>query len=303
MSTSYRVHLSVPPNIARHLRQEIAARFPGARIDGPPLHAEMHAFARGLAREEPPALAISPYPQLAASVLAAASGTFVPLARDVAPLAPELDALGLTPPAPELTLISVSPVALIANNRHLPELSDWADLCRPDLPAPLGCPPSDTPLPYLLEIFFSDRFGRAARPLLDTLDTQSNPLDINKRVDSGELAAGVILPALGRTFRLGGGRLVWPRSGALAIPMLACLSAQAPDEAHDIVAYLLSEQCQAFLSISGGLAPSRAGVPAFAELAACEWALIWPGWQTLLEVARIMDAAQGSTIDQREKGK
>ncbi len=285
-----RAHLSIPPNITRYTRGQVAERFPGLSLDSPDTHPEMLAFARSCGPEPPPALAVSAYPHLALNVLAAQGrGVFADPGELVPAWRGELEELGLRPPAPELTLIAAVPVVLAVNQARLPGLGDWADLCRGGDSLTLGCPPPDTPLPYLLRRFLGGLCpGQgAAQP---RLDTASVPLDINKRVDAGDLAAGVIIPAFARAFRLGGGRMVWPASGALAVPLMACLAADAPPQARELLAYLLSLEFQTFLAKSGGLVPVRADAPGFPELEEAGWRLHWPGWQIMEDLARDMDA-------------
>ena len=82
--------------------------------------------------------------------------------------------------------------------------------------------------------------------------------------------------------------MIWPASGALAIPILACLSASAPPEAAEVLAYILSEECQQAISRDGLLAPVREGVCGFEELEENRWKLFWPGWDCLEEVGAEM---------------
>jgi hypothetical protein len=281
-----RIHLAVPPNIARKTRSEIAARFPAMEVGAPATHMEMYSFARTCGESPPPALSVSAYPQLARNVLGrAGNGRFRAPRGNLPALRPELAALGIEPPCPELLLIAVAPCVLVSNMQLLSGLEDWEDLCGPDVPAGVGTPPRDTPLPYLLEHYLKASYGKPA----SGLDTRSAPLDINKRVDRGDLAAGVLIPAFGRAFRDGGARMVWPRSGALAVPLAACLGGDSPPEADDVLEYLLSHEFQTFLAESGGLVPVRAGVPGFPELDDAGWRLNWPGWDTLLTVAETMN--------------
>jgi ABC-type Fe3+ transport system substrate-binding protein len=165
---------------------------------------------------------------------------------------------------------------------------DWADLCAPDFPGLVGCPPKNTPLPYLAANILRRVVGERAENLLARLDTASNPIDINKRLARDELSAALLIPAFARTFRGGNGKMVWPASGAVAIPMLACLSASAPPEASEVLAYILSEEFQEAVSLGGLLAPVREGVRGFEELEANQWNMYWAGWDCLEEVGAEM---------------
>ncbi len=283
------IYLTLPPNIMRRAREVISRRYPGVRLGSPEIHAEMYAFASTFGDGHIPALSVSAYPQLLPRALALAKqGRLALPEATLPPLRPELAALGLTPPVPELVITAVVPGVLAASATLAAPLRDWPDLCAPGFPGPVGCPPQDTPMPYLLEAVLRGACGPAVQNLLDKLDTRSNPLDINKRIGRGELSAAVLIPAFARTFREGGGRMVWPASGALAVPMLACLGADAPPEAHEILAFLLSEEFQRFTATDGVMAPARGGVPGFAELEEQGWNLSWPGWDLWLCAAENM---------------
>lgn len=282
------VYLAVPPNIARHVRAETERRFPELDPAAPDIHREMYDFAASFGRFDPPALTVSAYPQLAVNAAKLSGSGYLALpGPELPPLRPELAALGLEPPAPEVRIIGVVPCVL-AVRRSREDIADWADLLAPDLRGRVGTPPPDTPLPYMVAAHMEALGGRAVDGLLDT---RSNPLDINKRVDCGDLDAGVLIPAFGRACRNGGARMVWPRSGALAVPLLACLAGDAPAAAHALLAYLLSGEFQSFLSMSGGIVPVRDGVPPFRELNDASWKLIWPGWEAVQAVARAMNSA------------
>jgi ABC-type Fe3+ transport system substrate-binding protein len=146
-------------------------------------------------------------------------------------------------------------------------------------------------MPYLAEAVLRKLAGDGADHLLSILDTASNPIDINKRLGRGELKAALIIPAFARTFREGAARMIWPASGALAVPLLACIAAEAPPEAHEILAWLLSGEVQRDIVVEGVIAPVLDGVSGFEELEENAWNLYWPGWDMLLEVARIMLAS------------
>ena len=287
--TNTRIYLVLPPNIMRRAREGITARFPEADLDAPDIHAEMFDFANNFGNGPIPALTVSAYPQivLRAGQLADEGRLAMPDAS-LPPLREELAALGMTPPVDRLRIVAVVPGVLAASCSLTHTLEDWPDLCDPDFPGPVGCPPKDTPLPYLAKAVFTRIAGEKAAKLLDSLDTKSNPIDINKRIASGELTAALVIPAFARTFRGGTGRMIWPKSGALAIPLMACLSADAAPVAHEILAYLLSGEFQSVAVADGVIAPVIPGVSGFEELEENRWNLFWPGWDCIRSVAETM---------------
>lgn len=284
-----RIYLVLPPNIMRRAREVITSRFPEAALDAPDIHSEMFSFASNFGKGPLPALTVSAYPQvvLHAEKLAAEGRLALPEAS-LPPLRDEFVSLGMTPPVPALRIITVVPGVLAASSALTHKLEDWSDLCEPDFPGPIGCPPEDTPLPYLVRNVFPGIAGEKAENLFAKLDTKSNPIDINKRIASGELTAAMVIPAFARTFRGGSGHMVWPKSGALAIPMTACLAADAAPVAHGILAYLLSVEFQRIIAEDGVIAPAIPGVRGFDELEENGWNLFWPGWGCIRTVAETM---------------
>ncbi|MDR2799689.1 MAG: ABC transporter substrate-binding protein [Desulfovibrio sp.] len=287
-----RVYLALPPNITRRAREIVSARFPEADIGAIDSHQEMFAFASGFGEKEIPGLSVSAYPQMVLRAVSLdADGRLASPDAGLPPLREEFVSLGMTPPARALRIISVVPGVLAAAASLSHRLEDWIDLCSPDFPGPVGCPPADTPMPYLVETLFGRLAGEGAQNLLKKLDTHSNPIDINKRVASGELKAALIIPAFARTFRAGGGRMIWPKSGALAVPVVACLAADAAPVARAVLAWLLSDEFQRVIVSDGVIAPAVPGVRGFDELEASGWNLLWPGWDLFLSVAEAMCAA------------
>ncbi|MDR1359517.1 MAG: ABC transporter substrate-binding protein [Deltaproteobacteria bacterium] len=287
------LNMALPPNILRRVREEISRRWPDARLGAPDIHEEMYAFASNFGNGPLPSLTLTAYPQVALRAAALAkAGRLARPAFDLPPLREEYARIGLTAPLEELPLVAVVTGVLAAGASLLPRIKDWADLCAPDFPGPVGCPPKDTPMPYLAEALLRKIAGERAEHVLSILDTASNPLDINKRLSNGELKAALIIPAFARTFREGLAGMIWPASGALAVPLTACLSAQAPGEAHEILAWLLSEEFQRDVLVKGVIAPVRADVDGFEELEENGWNLLWPGWELLYDVARTMLAAR-----------
>jgi ABC-type Fe3+ transport system substrate-binding protein len=284
----------MPPNIMRRVREDISRLWPRVRLGKTDIHEEMNAFASNFGQGSLPSLSITAYPQVVLHALdLARQGRLARPDPGLPPLREEYARIGLAAPLEEVRIVAVAIGVLAAEASLAPRLKDWADLCSPDFPGPVGCPPRDTPLPYLTEALLRKAAGDGAARLLSLLDTASNPLDINKRLGRGELKAALIIPAFARTFREGGARMIWPASGALAIPLVACLAAQAPPEAHEILAWMLSEEFQRDIVVEGVIAPVRAGVIGFEELEENSWNLFWPGWELMLEVARTMLASSG----------
>jgi hypothetical protein len=283
------LYLTFPPNVLRGAREKIGRRYPGIRLLAPEVHREMYAFASNFGQAEIPSLTVTAYPQLLCHMRALArAGRLAVPPSGLPPLRGELATLGMTPLLRELRLVAVVPGILGVSAGLAYAVNDWTDLCAPEFSGTVGCPPKDTPLPYLAANVFRRIAGKGAEGLLARLDTASNPIDINKRLARNDLDAALFIPAFARAFRGGGGKMVWPSSGALAIPMLACLSASAPPEAVEVLAYILSEEFQETLSRDGLIAPVRAGVPGFEELEANQWKIFWPGWHCFEEVGAEM---------------
>jgi hypothetical protein len=284
-----------PPNVLRGIRETIGRRYPQALILAPEAHEEMYGFASRFGQHELPSLTVTAYPQVLHNMRnLARMGRLAVLPPGLPPLREELAKLGMAPPLREFCIAAVVPGIIAVSAGLEYAVRDWTDLCAPDFPGPVGCPPKNTPLPYLAANVLRRLAGKDAENLLERLDTASNPIDINKRLARNELGAALLIPAFARAFRGGDGAMVWPASGALAIPMLACLSASAPPEAAEVLAYILSEEFQRSIAHDGLLAPVREGVSGFEELEANRWKLFWAGWECLEEVGREMIRAGSS---------
>ncbi|MDR1124631.1 MAG: ABC transporter substrate-binding protein [Deltaproteobacteria bacterium] len=283
------LYLNFPPNVLRGARENISRRYPGATVLAPEVHEEMYEFASMFGRKEVPSLTVTAYPQILHHLGALSrAGRMAVLPSGLPPLRKELAALDMAPPLREFCIVAVVPGIIGVSAGLKSAIRDWADLCSPDFPGLVGCPPKNTPLPYLAANILRRVVGERAENLLARLDTASNPIDINKRLARNELSAALLIPAFTRTFRGGDGKMVWPASGALAIPMLACLSASAPPEASEVLAYILSEEFQQAISHDGLLVPVRESVPGFEELEANQWNMHWAGWDCLEEVGTEM---------------
>ncbi|MDR2503894.1 MAG: ABC transporter substrate-binding protein [Deltaproteobacteria bacterium] len=285
---NFELCLTFPPNILRKVREDAARRFPGMELTEPDTHQEMFDFASSFGEGEPPALTVTAYPQVALHALRLAGEGRLAKPDKKSPQRPEYARLGLAAPTEEICLLAVIPVILAAGPECAPRLRDWTDLCAPDFPGPIGCPPPDTPMPYLAEAVLRRSAGEEVKNFLRKLDTGSNPIDINKRLGRGELKAALNIPAFAGAFREGPAAMIWPASGALAVPLFGCLAWDAPDEAHAALDYFLSEDFQNFMAAEGMLAPIHPQAKGFAELEDNNWKMLWPGWNLLFEIARDM---------------
>lgn len=286
------IRFATPPMIARRLRQDIEAACPDHVLAPPTTHLEMFETARDFGRSGvEAAITISAYPQLLERLWVDGAPAADLSVLGLPPLRREWTDIGLMPPVPTLRLIAVVPLVLAVNRDFAPLVRDWEDL-RPLLrePGRIGVPPLDTPLPFLLSAFLAARWGLPEADIRAAFDSQSPPLEINKRLGRGELAVGLLPPIFCRNFREGDATMVWPESGALAVPVMAAMAPQAPASSRDALAFLLSPEMQTLLAENGGMAPAAGGVGGFAELNAARWRLIWPGWEALLAIGRTMNA-------------
>lgn len=287
------IRFATPPMLARRLRQDIERAFPDHELAPPATHLEMFETARafGAAADAPADLTITAYPQMLERIWCegAAAADLSGLAAP--PLRREWAALGMTPPLPTVRVVAVVPLVLAVNRDLAPGIRDWDDL-EPLLARPggFGAPPLDTPLPFLLAACLGARWGRPSAEILATFDCASPPLEINKRLSRGELAAGLLPPAFCRNVREGDVALVWPASGALAVPMVAAVAPDAPPSAARVLEFLQSPEMQATFAEHGGLAPVTAEARGFPELEAAAWRMFWPGWEAFVDVGRAMTA-------------
>lgn len=297
---------ATPPMLARRLRQDIEAAFPDHRLSPPSTHLEMFEAAHGFAQPggEPAEVTISAYPQLLERIWHDGAPAADLSGLNVPPLRRAWTELGLVPPVPSVAVVAVVPLVLAVHRDLAPVIRDWDDL-KPLTrePGTIGAPPEDTPLPFLLSAFLGARWGVPEAALRAAFDRASPPLDINKRVARGELAVGLLPPAFCRSFREGDAVMVWPESGALAVPVMAAVSPDAPASSYRALAFLLSREMQALFAESGGMAPAVPGAPGFAELDAADWRMLWPGWEAFVELGRTMTAhlARGAIQGDHDK--
>lgn len=290
------IHFAAPPMLARRLKSDIETAFPDHRLTPPCTHLEMFEAAGAYGRSEagadgarPPVMTITAYPQLLTRVVEEGAAV-APLAQlALPPLRPEIVAAGLTPPHPDVALVAVVPLVPAVDRRQLPDFRGWDDL-RPLIEAGHGvaAPPDDTPLPYLLSAFLARRWGLPEARIRAALDRTSPPLEINKRLAAGDVAAGLLPPAFCRNSRGGEVRLVWPADGALAAPVIAVLSPSAPCQSRDLLRSLLFPAMQRAFADLGGMVPVIDGIPGPAEMEAAGWSLLPTDWTDLLDQSRTM---------------
>jgi len=287
----YLIRFATPPMLARRLRVDIEAAFPDHRLSPPATHLEMFEAAHDFARPgtEPAEIVISAYPQLLERIWRDKEEAADLSGLNVLPLRRSWIELGLSPPVASVRLVAVVPLVLAVNRDLAPVIRDWDDL-KPLTrePGTLATPPEDTPLPFLLSAFLGARWGMPESALRHAFDRASPPLDINKRLARGELAAGLLPPAFCRNFREGNAVMVWPESGALAVPVMAAVAPDAPASSFRALAFLLSRGMQALFAENGGMAPAVPGAPGFPELEAASWRMLWPGWDAFVALGRVM---------------
>ncbi len=281
------VYLAVAPNILRKTGQDLQRRHPDLDMLPPQTHQEMLDFSKEFGTAHIPGLSIAAYPQFVRNILAhQEDGRFARMPTSLPPMRRELTAIGLAEPSPCMRVITLVPFVIAARSDLDPPITDWRDLCRKDICRHVAVPPHDTPLPDLFDAVMGSTYGAEADTVIQNKNTRYTPLDINKRVDSGEFVAGVSIPAFSRTFRNNGGHMVWPESGAWVVPLVACAHRDASSEIFEFLDYLLSPEYQCYLSKNGYTIPVVQGIPWFPEMEAAGGKLHWPGWEALAELGK-----------------
>lgn len=284
------IHFAAPPMLARRLRSDIETAFPDFRLSPPSTHLEMFEAAVGYGSGTTDAMTITAYPQLLNRVIEEGAPVAPLDGLDLPPLRPELAASGLTPPGADIVVVAAVPLVPAVDRNRLPNFREWDDLRAliEGGAGMAGAPPDDTPLPYLLSSFLAARWGVPEKAVWDRLDQESPPLEINKRLAAGDLAAGLLPPAFCRNAREGRVELVWPSDGALIAPVIAVLSPDAPSETREVLRALLSSETQRVFAELGGMIPVVDGVPGSVELEAANWSLRPVDWTGLLDIGRAM---------------
>jgi hypothetical protein len=286
------VYLAVAPNILRKTAQDLGRLFPDLEMLPPQTHGEMQEFCENFGREDIPALSIAAYPQFVRNILEFENdGLFEPMPAHLAPMRRELTALGLSEPSVHMRVVTLVPFVIAARMDLAPSITDWRDLCREDICRHVAVPPEDTPLPDLFDAVMGQTYGPEATEVMRHKDTRFTPLDINKHVDDGTFKAGVSIPAFSKTFRNNGGHMVWPKSGAWVVPLVACIRKNAAPDVFNFLDYLLSEAYQCYLSQNGYTIPVINNVPWFPEMEEAGATLLWPGWEALTSLGQNTDCA------------
>lgn len=287
------VYLAVAPNILRKTAQDLGRLFPSLELIPPQTHAEMQEFATRFGQDEIPALSVAAYPQFVHNILRLQEqGLFARMPESLPPMRRELTAIGLGEPSPYLRVVTAVPFVIASRADLAPPITDWADLCREDICHHVAVPPHDTPLPDLFDTVMGATCGEAAQTVMENKNTSYTPLDINKHVDAGTFKAGVTIPAFSKTFRNNGGKMVWPKSGAWVVPIVACIHKNAAPEVYNFLDYMLSMEYQCYVSENGYTVPVIQGVPWFAEMQAADGKLFWPGWDVLSQLGQLAQLAQ-----------
>lgn len=283
-----RLHLAIPPNIARHVISEIQSAFPDASIHPPQTHDEMDAFFKyQFGHPDHTAdLTLTAYPS-ALSRAIETKDIFAPMPEGLPEMREELLRVGLREPLPFFKVAAVVTMLIIHHESVVPPVEGWADLCRDDLAAGVVIPPHNTPAPMLYAYYMEKLCGEEGRRASALAQAKLFPQDINKTVDEGTYKAGMVFPAFARTFRLGNARAVWPKEGAIAIPLLAFLRKDAPDEAVDVLKIVFSSKIQTIIAENGLFCPVREGIALFSEMAAHDSRLIWSGWEDYIKLAQL----------------
>lgn len=278
------VYLAIAPNILRKTIQDLIKLNLNLDLIPPQTHQEMLDFSRTFGLNgDVPGLTLCAYPQFAYNLLAyQKTGKLAALPETLPPMRKELTALGMAEPSRYFRVIGFVPFVIAASKHVSPPITDWEDLCRPELSSSVAVPPEDTPLPDLFDAMMHSHFGERAAAVIAGKNTSFTPLDINKRVDAGEFMAGVSIPAFSKTYRAGNGHMVWPASGAWPVPLMASVRSDAHPDALRFLHHLLSKEYQTYLSDSGAIVPVVEGIPWFTEMAENDGRLQWPQWDAFV---------------------
>lgn len=301
------IHFAAPPMLARRLRADIETAFQGFCLSPPCTHFEMFEAAAGYGQPNSMAasmadgqavMTITAYPQLLNRVMEDKAAVASLNGLNLPPLRTELARAGLQSPHPDVVLIAGVPLVLAVDRRQAPDVQGWDDL----LPLigrglVVAAPPVDTPLPYLFSAFLAKRWGRAETEMRAALDCASPPLEINKRLAAGEVAAGVLPPAFCRNARGGAVDLIWPTDGPLVAPVFAVIAPDAPAETRDVMRALLSPEMQKLFAELGGMLPVIDGVAGPAEMQNAGWFFQPTIWSDLLDQGRLMSRQLARAAD------
>ncbi len=277
------LHLAVPPNIARKTADDLRKNFPQLDIRPHQTHAEMDDFfRREFGKPEQTAdLTLTAYPWALSRLVAMddPGQVFAPMPRTLPALRSDLAELGLAEINPYYRVTSLVCFVFIAHKDVSPFPLSWADLCEEDICDAVAVPPEATPA-FALYSYFQNKFnGRKGQEAAQRANTSLLPQEINLAVDAGKFKAGVLLSAFGRMFRHGNARTVWPKEGALALPLLAFIKKDVPQEVLNVLHTLFSPSFQHVLAGNGGLVPVHADVDFPSEVTENNCHIEWMGWE------------------------
>lgn len=277
------LHLALPPNIARQVLSEIQTAFPDTALHPLQNHDEMADFFQtGFGKPELTAdLTLTAYPSALARAVRY-DHVFAPMPPDLPVMRRELADAGLKEPFPFVRVAAAVTLMIIYHKSVDPPPEGWADLCREDLAGEVLIPPHNTPAPALYAHYLENLFGEKGKTAAARAHAKLFPQDINQYVDAGVYKAGMVFPAFARTFRLGMARAVWPREGAVVIPLLAFLKHGAGKEAVEVLHTLFSRKIQTIIAENGLFCPVLEKVPLFSEMQQNNAMLLWSGWDNYM---------------------
>ena len=275
------IHLAIPPNIVRKTTDDLKKKFPGVSIRPHQTHLEMDDFfVKEFGKEEKTAdLTLSAYPaSLVGLREAGEKSIFAAMPETLPPMRSALAKVGLSEDNSFFKVVAVVTLVIIAHKDTQPFPESWADLCHENINSKVVIPPEETPAPALYAYYMEKFCGEQGKKAALKVHKKMLPQDINTSVDAGQYKAGMVFPAFARTFRQGNAAMVWPKEGALTLPLLAFLKKDAPGQAIEILDYIFDTQYQSFLAQSGLFCSVREDVEFFEEMILNNCRLNWMGW-------------------------
>ncbi len=284
------LHLAIPPNIARKTADDLRKIFPQLDIRPHQTHAEMdNFFCHEFGKPEQTAdLTLTAYPWALSRLVAMddPGQVFAPMPQTLPALRSDLAELGLVEINPYYRVVCLVCFVFIVHKNVSPFPLSWADLCQENIRDAVAVPPEDTPAPALYSYFQNKLNGCKGREAALRANKTLLPQEINLAVDAGKFKAGVLLSAFGRIFRHGNARMVWPKEGALVLPLMAFIKKDAPQEALDVLHTLFSPSFQQFLAGNGDFVPVHANVDLSREVAENHCHIQWMGWRDYISLKK-----------------
>ena len=191
----------------------------------------------------------------------------------------ELIQAGLKEESDIYKVVCVVPMMILTGKEMAEKITGWKDLAEEPFPGRMVIPPANTPAPDLFRLYMESLCGEKGRMAADTVQASLLPQDINKSIDEGNHLAGMVFPAFGRTSRNGTTQAIWPEEGAVAIPLVALLRADAPPKATQILDVIFSNLIQTRLAEEGLFLAIRDDVPLIDEMVENHNHLAWCGWE------------------------